>query len=158
MRRKCYFKSPIGVLCLEEEGNCIVGIYPGTEGVEDSVSETVLLKQAKQQLQEYFDGIRTEFTLPLKPAGTDFQRKVWKALQLIPYGETRSYKEIACQIGSPGAARAVGSANNKNPILILIPCHRVVGTDGKMVGFAWGLDAKEYLLNLEKCKNGKGIE
>lgn len=106
------------------------------------------------QLNEYFKGERKHFDLPLKPLGTEFQKRVWKALMNIPYGETKSYKEIAIEVGSPKACRAVGSANNKNPIPIIIPCHRVIGSTGKLVGFAGGLNLKEKLLNLEqKQKN-----
>ena len=113
-----------------------------------------LLMKAIVQLTEYFEGRRREFDLPINPKGTEFQRKVWKALAGIPYGETRTYGEIATQIGNRKAARAVGNANNKNPILLLIPCHRVIGADGSLTGFGCGLNIKEYLLNLEK-ENGK---
>ena len=111
--------------------------------------ETDLLKRAGLQLMEYFQGIRTEFTLPLAPKGTEFQKKVWKALCTIPYGQTRSYGQIAAQIGNPKACRAVGGANNKNPVWIFIPCHRVIGANGSLVGFGGGLYAKEYMLKLE---------
>ena len=107
--------------------------------------------QAKAQLSEYFAGTRQEFTLPLSPKGTPFQQKVWAALQTIPYGQTRSYGEIARQIGSPKAARAVGMANHHNPIAILIPCHRVVGQNGALTGYAGGLERKKALLQLEGC-------
>lgn len=115
-----------------------------------NINETVLIKEANKQLQEYFSGIRKIFDLPLAPIGTEFQKKVWSALLEIPYGKTNSYKEISKIIGNIKACRAVGMANNKNPILILIPCHRVIGTNDKLVGYAGGLDAKEKLLNLEK--------
>ena len=95
-------------------------------------------------------GRRREFQLPLAPKGTEFQQKVWKALLDIPYGETRSYGEIARAIGNPKASRAVGMANNRNPIAIIIPCHRVIGSTGKLVGYGGGLDKKEFLLNLER--------
>lgn len=112
--------------------------------------ETPLLKEAYTQLQEYFQGKRKEFQLPLEPKGTEFQRKVWKALESIPYGQTKSYGEIARMIGNEKASRAVGMANNKNPLSIFIPCHRVIGADGKLVGYGGGLDKKIYLLDLEK--------
>lgn len=115
-----------------------------------NVNETVLLKRANKQLQEYFSGKRKIFDLPLAPSGTEFQQKVWSSLQKIPYGKTNSYKEIAESIGNIKAARAVGMANNKNPILILIPCHRVIGANGKLVGYAGGLEVKEKLLKIEK--------
>lgn len=110
--------------------------------------------EAVNQLQEYFKGDRKVFTVPLKPDGTDFQRKVWKALTEIPYGQTASYGEIAEKIGKSGGARAVGNANNKNPIAIMIPCHRVIGANGSLTGYAAGLDIKKKLLDLEKfyCK------
>lgn len=150
VKQKCYMESPVGTLCLIEEDACIAGLYLEENNAERSTTETPLLKQAKQQLCEYFNGTRKEFTLPIKLEGTEFQLKVWKALQTIPYGETRSYGEIAAQIGKPKAARAVGGANNKNHIIILVPCHRVIGADGRMVGFGCGLDVKEYLLKLEQ--------
>lgn len=112
--------------------------------------ETPLLKEAYTQLQEYFQGKRKEFQLPLEPKGTEFQRKVWKALESIPYGETRSYGEIARMVGNEKASRAVGMANNKNPLSIFIPCHRVIGADGKLVGYGGGLENKIYLLELEE--------
>ena len=109
-----------------------------------------MLAQAKRELCEYFAGARKTFTVPLNPAGTDFQRAVWAALRAIPYGETRTYGAVAAAVGRPKAARAVGNANNKNPILIFTPCHRVVGADGALVGFAAGLPVKEALLALER--------
>jgi methylated-DNA-[protein]-cysteine S-methyltransferase len=108
----------------------------------------VLLK-TERQLGEYFDGQRKRFDLDLDFAGTPFQQRVWQALLTIPYGETRSYTEIARQVGEPTAIRAVGAANGRNPISIVVPCHRVVGSNGKLTGFAGGLDAKAYLLALE---------
>jgi methylated-DNA-[protein]-cysteine S-methyltransferase len=100
-------------------------------------------------LCEYLKGERKEFDLPLNPKGTDFQKRVWKALCEIPYGETRSYKQIAETIGNPRAVRAVGMANHRNPLLIVVPCHRVIGADGKLVGYAAGIDKKAFLLQLE---------
>lgn len=117
---------------------------------EAKVSETLLIKQACSQLKEYLAGQRKHFDLPLGPQGTDFQKRVWEALRQIPYGQTRSYKEIAIMAQSPKGCRAVGMANNKNPIAIVVPCHRVIGSNGKMVGYAGGLDIKERLLELEK--------
>ena len=112
--------------------------------------ETDLIKEAHNQLQQYFSGKRKEFHLPLEPKGTEFQRKDWKALCTIPYGETRSYKQIAAQIGSEKACRAVGMANNKNPISIIVPCHRVIGSNGDLVGYGGGLEIKKRLLELEQ--------
>lgn len=122
----------------------------GKETYKKDTAEIGVLRKAVQQLEEYFSGKRTEFELPIKFTGTDFQIKVWEGLRTIPYGETRSYGEMAIQIGSPKAARAVGNANNKNQILILVPCHRVIGADGSLVGFGAGLDVKKYLLELEE--------
>ena len=108
-----------------------------------------VLVQAQQQLEEYFAGKRRAFTVKLDPAGTEFQNRVWRALRTIPFGETRSYAEIADQIGSRKAVRAVGAANGRNPISIIVPCHRVIGADGKLTGFAGGLEVKARLLALE---------
>ena len=111
---------------------------------------TELLSMATIQLDEYFQGKRTIFSLPFKLTGTPFQLAVWKELQNIPYGKTTSYKEIAQKINKPKAYRAVGMANNKNPLPIIIPCHRVIGSNGKLIGYAGGLNLKNYLLELEK--------
>lgn len=146
-------KTPIGRLVIKENGTAVTAIRMAQEKEEVSKAqekEAPLLRDIKNQLQEYFNGQRRCFDLPLQPAGTTFQQKVWQALRQIPYGETRSYKELADMIGNPKACRAVGGANNKNPILILIPCHRVIGTDGSLTGFAAGLSAKKYLLELEQ--------
>ena len=112
--------------------------------------------EAARQLQEYFAGCRREFSLPLAPRGTEFQRQVWYALEGIPYGETRTYGEIARAIGKPKACRAVGMANHRNPLSILVPCHRVVGADGSLTGYGGGLEAKQFLLELEK-RHGKAV-
>lgn len=112
--------------------------------------ETPLTQEAFRQLTEYLQGQRQIFELPLAPKGTPFQQAVWQALQSIPYAETRSYKQIAAQIGNPNAMRAVGMANNRNPIAIIIPCHRVIGASGKLVGYAGGLGLKTSLLKLEQ--------
>lgn len=111
---------------------------------------TELLSMATIQLDEYFQGKRTTFSLPFKLTGTPFQLAIWKELQNIPYGKTTSYKEIAQKINKPKACRAVGMANNKNPLPIIIPCHRVIGSNGKLIGYAGGLKLKNYLLELEK--------
>lgn len=111
---------------------------------------TELLSMTTIQLDEYFQGKRTTFSLPFKLTGTPFQLAVWKELQNIPYGQTTSYKEIAQKINKPKAYRAVGMANNKNPLPIIIPCHRVIGSNGKLIGYAGGLKLKNYLLELEK--------
>jgi methylated-DNA-[protein]-cysteine S-methyltransferase len=113
-------------------------------------SETPLIKNAASQLDEYFTGLRKAFDLPLSLKGTEFQRSVWNALLTVGYGETRSYKDIAAQIGKPLAVRAVGSANHHNPIAIIVPCHRVIGHDGSLTGYGGGLHVKQFLLDLEK--------
>ena len=138
------------IYILEEDGNITGLTYDKQEtaGIEKGFSS--LLEKAERQLTEYFEGRRKSFDLPLELKGTDFQVKVWKALEKIPYGETKSYQEIAEEIGSPKAFRAVGNANNKNPVSIIIPCHRVIGKSGKLVGYGGGLDKKEYLLHLEE--------
>ena len=118
-------------------------------GSASRTAATTLEHRVADELLEYFAGTRTEFTVPLSPAGTDFQRTVWRALQRIPYGETRTYGEIAEAAGRPGAARAVGTANHRNPLPIIIPCHRVVGANGQLCGFGGGLDVKRQLLELE---------
>ena len=109
-----------------------------------------LLNQAHVQVLEYLEGRRKKFDLPLDPQGTDFQKKVWKELQRIPYGKTRSYKELATALGSPQASRAVGTANGKNPLCLVIPCHRVINTDGGLGGYSGGLEIKSQLLQLEQ--------
>lgn len=152
--QKCFYQSPIGRLCIEEENGKITGLFMAEEKSceerEPAGAETEILEKAKKQLEEYFNGTRKEFQLPFNPRGTEFQRKVWEALTAIPYGQTRSYGEIASAVGNPKASRAVGGANHKNPIMIFIPCHRVIGADGSLVGFGGGIEAKKYLLALEK--------
>lgn len=146
---KFHYETPIGTICIEDEDNNIVGLYLDNSDPKDDI-ETELIKEAHIQLTEYFNKTRKIFDLPVKFNGTDFQNEVWKALQTIPYGETRSYGQIAEQVGNPKAFRAVGGANNKNRILIVVPCHRVIGADGSLVGFGCGIDIKKYLLDLEK--------
>ena len=146
--------SPIGPLMLEEEHGALTAVRfnPGLprDAASFSLPSTPLLRQAVEELREYFAGQRREFTVPLAPKGTPFQQKVWAALQTIPYGERRSYKDVAAMVGNEKACRAVGMANNRNPLPIFIPCHRVVGANGNLVGYAGGLDVKTYLLELEK--------
>ena len=147
--RFCCWESPVGWLTLAEEEGALVRTDFGKTAPEGQAEETPLLRQALTELSEYFSGKRREFTVPLRPAGTPFQKKVWEELRRIPFGETRSYGEIAAALGNPRAGRAVGMANNKNPLPIWIPCHRVVRAGGKLVGYAGGLDVKEALLRLE---------
>jgi methylated-DNA-[protein]-cysteine S-methyltransferase len=115
----------------------------------DSGSHSKILKMTILQLGEYFAGKRTSFSIPLSPEGTEYQKKVWQQLQRIPYGKTISYKELATALNDPKACRAVGSANGKNPLSIVIPCHRVIASDGKLAGYAGGVTTKSFLLNLE---------
>ena len=115
-----------------------------------SEGKSELLQRTEAQLSEYFEGKRHEFDLPLKPSGTEFQQRVWAALMDIPYGETRTYKDIAIAAGCPKGYRAVGMANHNNPISIIVPCHRVIGSGGKLTGYGGGLPVKEYLLGLER--------
>ena len=150
MEKIFFYESPVGKLCIGEENGVITRVTWSKIPWEYILEETELNLECKKQLEEYFAGKRKTFDLPLVPKGTEFQQKVWKALQEIPYGETRTYGEIAVAIGNPKAARAVGMANNKNPIGILIPCHRVVGANGKLVGYAGGMEKKEFLLELER--------
>lgn len=150
MKNAFFYESPIGKIVIKDNGAEITDIdLVGDEICFDNFSETSLIKEAAKQLDEYFSGKRTSFDLPLNPKGTEFQKSVWKALCDIPYGETRTYKEVAEAVGNPKAARAVGMANNKNPIMIIIPCHRVVGSNGSLVGYAGGIDIKRTLLSIE---------
>lgn len=144
------YKSSIGNILIEESNNFITKIGLISDSFNNTGSESKLEQETAKQLDEYFKGTRKEFNLPLYLNGTEFQKKVWQTLKQIPYGQTKSYKEIAIIIGNKNASRAVGMANNKNPFLIVIPCHRVIGSDGNLVGYALGLDTKQKLLNLEK--------
>ncbi len=152
MKHIFFYQTNIGEIGIAENKGSITNLFVKRERIlrDVVVKETAVLKEAGKQLVDYLAGKRKSFALPLAPEGTEFQQKVWKALQEIPCGETRSYKDVARSIGQPKASRAIGMANNKNPILILIPCHRVIGANGKLVGYAAGLQVKEYLLKLEK--------
>lgn len=159
MKEYCHYKSPIGVLCIGEENGKITDIHLQREENSDSVIQdnkepSALLREVCTQLTEYFQGKRKQFDLPIGYEGTAFQQRVWKALQNIPYGETRSYEDIASEVGNPKAQRAVGQANNRNPIMIVVPCHRVIHKSGDISGYACGIEAKRYLLELEKSGNG----
>ncbi len=167
MKSVCFYDTSIGRIGISENGKAITDLWfsdksdSGKVNLQDAsagktasqeaqIRETPLLKEAAVQLKEYFEGKRKEFDLPLALEGTAFQVAVWKALQTIPFGKTRSYGEIAQSIGNPKACRAVGMANNRNRIAIIVPCHRVIGANGKLVGYGGGLDKKERLLALEK--------
>ena len=159
MRYATFMDSPIGKLQLAEEDGKLTHLLFVSHntledlGLEAVEKETPLLKKTKKQLKEYFAGKRKEFDLPLAPSGTPFQMKCWEGLRTIPYGETRTYRDIAAYAGNPKAVRAAGGANHNNPISVIVPCHRVVGSTGSLTGFGGGLEAKAYLLNLEQ----KGI-
>ena len=146
-------KAPFQKIAIAEDGEGITDVFfclDQEKKLENSVQKkTPLLEQAMEQLKEYFAGERKEFELPLSLHGTKFQIKDWKALQEIPYGETRSYQQIAEQLGNPKACRAVGMANHCNPISVIIPCHRVIGKNGSLTGYAEGIQIKQALLDLE---------
>lgn len=145
------FKSPLGVIRLEEEEGKIIRLLL-LDSMENDIGQdcnSPVLVEAKKQIEDYFLGNRRYFELPIDPQGTEFQKKVWNALLTIPYGSVNSYKDIAHAIGNGKSCRAVGMANNKNPIPIMIPCHRVIGSNGSLVGYGYGLDVKRKLLDLE---------
>lgn len=151
-----YMNSPVGRLTLIGSDKGLAAVLwendrPNrvhAKAIRENDEEPVLV-ETKRQLQEYFEGKRDSFSIPLDMIGTGFQKQVWQALTTIPYGETRSYKQIAGQIGNLAAIRAVGAANGRNPVSIIVPCHRVIGSSGSLTGFAGGLQAKAYLLTLE---------
>lgn len=145
---------PVGPLTVMEEGGHIIRIKFNTDVGDAIKKETPAIMEAFRQLSDYFDGELKTFDLPLKPEGTPFQLKVWEALRTIPYGETRSYGDIARQIGNPKACRAVGMGNHNNPIAIVVPCHRVIGADGSLTGYGGGLPIKRQLLELENHYSG----
>ena len=144
----CYYQTKIGRIKIAQEGDAIVEINV-TDSEKESEKETPLIKKTIKEIEEYFEGKRKFFDIPISIKGTEFQEKVWEALLRIPYGETKSYEDIAKMIGCPKGARAVGMANHNNKIIIIIPCHRVIGKNGKLVGYAGGLPVKEKLLQIE---------
>ncbi len=155
--------SPIGPLLVTSDGTSVTGLYMdghkhgaiiGKDWVRDR--ESPPLAEAARQLTAYFAGTLKEFDLPLAPSGTEFQQKVWKELQEIGYGETLSYGEVARRIGAPNASRAVGLANGSNPISIVVPCHRVIGANGKLTGYGGGIERKAVLLDFEKAVTSGG--
>lgn len=146
----CY-DTEIGTIKISEKDGKIIGLAFSDYKKENEIEkETDAIRKTYLQLKEYLSGKRKNFDIEIEMIGTEFQKKVWKELLNIPYGETRSYKDIAIAIGNEKACRAVGNANNKNPIAIIVPCHRVVGSNGSMTGYAGGLDIKEKLLKIEK--------
>ena len=146
--------SPLGDLLLVGDGAALIGVYiqdgERPAAARGTAKSDALLGEARRQLDEYFAGERVEFDLPLAPSGTEFQRRVWRALEEIPYGDTISYGELARRIGRPTASRAVGMANGHNPISIVVPCHRVIGAAGALTGYAGGVERKRFLLDLER--------
>ena len=142
-------QTQIGCIGLAERDGVIIELALRARPAEKPLPEPEVIRQAFAQIGEYLASRRKSFDLPLHAEGTPFMRRVWDELCRIPYGETRSYKDIAAAIGRPGAMRAVGMANNRNPIALIIPCHRVIGADGSLVGFGGGLDLKRRLLDLE---------
>lgn len=151
MRKRKTIQSPLGSLTLVEEDGALVQLsFDGYTVLESEEVDSPLLREAERQLASYFAGQLQVFSLPLCTKGTPFQEKVWCALQKIPYGETRTYGELAAMIGQPTAARAVGGANHRNPLAIIIPCHRVVAAHGGLGGYGGGLDKKQWLLALEE--------
>jgi methylated-DNA-[protein]-cysteine S-methyltransferase len=154
--------SPVGPLTLVAAGGALAGLYmeaqrhlpgPAAFGAPGDPAQAPFAAAARQ-LADYFAGRLTSFDLPLEPAGTPFQRQVWLALRDIPYGATLTYGKLAAEIGVPQASRAVGLANGKNPISIVVPCHRVIGSDGSLTGYGGGLDRKRFLLDLERAGAG----
>lgn len=147
-----YENTPIGIIGIAEEDGAITDLRfdKNIDRSKYIEAKTPLTEEAIKQINEYFEGKRKEFDLPLRLEGTEFQKSAWNALLAIPYGETRSYKDIAKTVGNEKAVRAVGMANNRNPISIIVPCHRVIGSDGKLVGYGGGMEAKEMLLALER--------
>ena len=147
------YKSPIGTLTLVSDGEAITHLefennkYPAPKFPR---GEDKILQKARKELDDYFAGKLKSFTVPVRPEGTEFQKRAWQALQKIPYGATRSYGQQASAIGSPKAVRAIGAANGRNPIPIIIPCHRVIGADGSLTGFGGGVPTKQFLLELEQ--------
>lgn len=150
--------SPVGPLQLLSDGACLTGLYmnehrhqPEVKGEWERRDDAPPFAEAKAQIAAYFAGELTEFSLPLAPQGTDFQKRVWETLRAIPFGATISYGELARRIGDPNASRAVGLANGRNPLSIIVPCHRVIGANGKLTGYGGGLPRKQALLALENA-------
>ena len=151
MAHSARYSFPIGSVTIGYEDGAVISLKISENSDVSGVS-SLFSDQAALELQEYFDGKRTHFTFPLRLDGTDFQKAVWQELLRIPYGQTRTYSQIAAAIGRPKASRAVGIACSKNPIWIAVPCHRVIGKNNTLTGYAGGLDLKQKLLDLEKCQ------
>jgi len=153
MKKKAYYRGPFGILCLEEDEGMLVSC----NWVDDTLCEDCggnitgggVLEETIRQLGEYFAGVRRDFDLPVRLSGTDFQQRVWRRLESVPYGTTASYADIARGIGCEKGVRAVAQACRRNPVGIIVPCHRIIGSDGSLTGYAGGLDKKQALLRLE---------
>lgn len=154
---KTVIDSPIGKIAIFAENEKIIRLELKTEQKADSVKTEKVLAEAEKQLFEYFSGERKIFELEYEFSGTEFQKSVWNELLKIPFGKTKTYGEIAKEIGNPKAGRAVGSACNKNPLPIIVPCHRVIGAKGKLTGFACGTKTKEWLLGHEAMQKGETV-
>lgn len=148
-------ETPVGIWKITASERGISGVYPSDSKI--FVNENDITRQAAQELEEYFVHIRTEFSTPLDPSGTPFQQQVWEVLRRIPYGQIWSYSQVAAALGRPTAVRAAAQAIGRNPCLILIPCHRVLGKDGSLTGFSAGLPLKEFLLQLEGIRSSGGV-
>ena len=153
MKHVLVMESPVGPLTLAEKDGALTEVQFGQPFADECLSDAPVLLQAQRELQEYFFGERKTFTVPISPGGTPFQQKCWQALLQIPYGETRTYGQQAQMIGKEKACRAVGMANHRNPISIIIPCHRVIGKNGTLTGYGGGLNIKEQLLLLERMNS-----
>jgi methylated-DNA-[protein]-cysteine S-methyltransferase len=147
-------ETPIGTILLTSDGDFVTGIRPHGGTPPDGVRDPATLKEAVRQVRAYFAGERTTFDLPIRQPGTTFQQRVWAELSKIPYGQTISYAELAKRVKKPKAARAVGSANGRNHLGVVVPCHRVIAADGTLGGYGWGLAVKEWLLNHERASQG----
>ncbi|MHA3788426.1 methylated-DNA--[protein]-cysteine S-methyltransferase [Flavobacterium hauense] len=147
--QQAHIKTPLGITLIEGDENGIAKIWVLNEEIPVTKKIPAVLKDAAQQLTEYFEGSRNTFDFPLNPQGTDFQKKVWKALLEIPFGKTTSYQELSIKLGDVKAIRAVASANGKNPLWVVVPCHRVIGSDGSLTGYAGGLWRKKWLIEHE---------
>ncbi|WP_353777302.1 methylated-DNA--[protein]-cysteine S-methyltransferase [Winogradskyella sp. 3972H.M.0a.05] len=147
--QSCYIHTPIGVAYIEgnEDGISSVSVHDEVESLSDTIPEN--LQECAVQLNEYFEGTRKEFNLKLNPKGTDFQKRVWDQLLKVPYGKSKSYLDLSKELGDVKAIRAIASANGKNPLWIIVPCHRIIGSDGSLTGYAGGLHRKQWLLEHE---------
>jgi methylated-DNA-[protein]-cysteine S-methyltransferase len=143
-----YLKTPIGIIEIQASGQGVTQVV-FNDSVNTGISTSKITDQCKQELREYFEGKRKQFDLPLDTKGTDFQKSIWDCLHHIPFGCSASYSDLAHQINNPKAVRAVGAANGRNPIAIIVPCHRVIGLNGSLTGYAWGLHRKQWLLKHE---------